>query len=73
MTASFDSTVRIWDIEKPRTNKYVISIKSKLPGGRSPITAISYSPDGKLIVAAAQDGSITVWPATGPFIKPIRV
>lgn len=73
ITSSVDSTVRIWDLEDCRfKNTEVISVKSKLPGGRSPITCTAYSPNGEVIVACAQDGSTTVWKANGPYINPIH-
>ncbi|KAJ3017005.1 UNVERIFIED_CONTAM: hypothetical protein HDU68_011900 [Siphonaria sp. JEL0065] len=64
------SSIRIWNVEKKRENKIVISIKSKDKGGRTAITAATYSPDGKLIAAVGQDGELRMWGADGPFLKP---
>lgn len=78
VTAAADSTVRIWDIENKRKQKDVIVIKSKArsasgggPGGlRTAITSAAYSPDGKSIACAAQDGSLRLYASAGPYINP---
>ncbi|ORX88421.1 WD40 repeat-like protein [Basidiobolus meristosporus CBS 931.73] len=70
ITASADSTIRIWDVEDKRKQKQVICFKSKNRGGRSPITACNYSHDGKLIVGAAQDGSLNLWSTNSSFARP---
>jgi WD40 repeat protein len=49
LTASFDSTVRIWDVENKTKQVHVIPVKSKIPGGRTPISSVCYSKDGKYI------------------------
>jgi WD40 repeat protein len=51
LTSSVDGTVRIWDAGDKWKQKQVIAVKSKLPGGRTPITSATYSPNGKLIAA----------------------
>ena len=74
MTTSVDSTIRIWHKDKCRGgNTAVISVKPKIAGSRSPVTAACYTPDGLKIIAGMQDGSIHVWPSIGPFIKPLIV
>ncbi|KAJ3300103.1 hypothetical protein HK104_004572 [Borealophlyctis nickersoniae] len=70
ITSSLDSTIRIWDAETKRTQKQVIAVKSKLPGGRTAITSIAFSPDGKLIVGGAADGALRIWKSSGPFLQP---
>ncbi|KAI8833777.1 WD40-repeat-containing domain protein [Chytriomyces cf. hyalinus JEL632] len=70
LTASLDSTIRIWNIENKRENKAVIAVKSKDKGGRTPITAATYSPDGKIIAGMGQDGEFRLWDSNGPFIRP---
>ena len=69
-TASQDGSLRIWDVERHRKQKSVVVYKSRERGGRSPATAITYSPDAKLIAGAFQDGSINLWGAEGPFLRP---
>ena len=68
--------------------KDVISVKSKLPGGRTPITSTAFSPNGKLIVGcesllplllipkqciAGQDGALWLWNTNSAFLKPTHV
>ncbi|KAI9496622.1 WD40-repeat-containing domain protein [Zychaea mexicana] len=69
-TSSQDGSLRLWDVEQKRKQKSVIVYKSRERGGRSPATAITYSPDAKLIAGAFQDGSINLWGANGPFLRP---
>jgi WD40 repeat protein len=70
ITASQDSTIRIWDVENKRKQKEVIMYKSKERGGRTVITATAYSKDGKMIAGACQDGTLNVWASNGPFTRP---
>ncbi|CAG8618197.1 1593_t:CDS:10, partial [Dentiscutata heterogama] len=69
-TGSADSTIRIWDVENKRKQKHVLVHKSKERGGRSAITAACYSPDSKFLAGAAQDGSLFLWGANGPYTRP---
>ncbi|CAG8770728.1 13583_t:CDS:10, partial [Dentiscutata erythropus] len=69
-TGSADSTIRIWDVENKRKQKHVLVHKSKERGGRSAITAACYSSDSKLLAGAAQDGSLFLWGANGPYTRP---
>ena len=50
LTAAADSTIRLWSAEDTKKQRGVIPVKSKVPGGRTPITAAAYSNDGRLIV-----------------------
>ncbi|KAJ1915595.1 hypothetical protein H4219_004233 [Mycoemilia scoparia] len=49
VTASADSTIRIWDTEQPFKQKQVMVLKTKQRGNRTAATAITYSPDGRYI------------------------
>ncbi|KAI9207280.1 WD40-repeat-containing domain protein [Polychytrium aggregatum] len=69
LTASLDSTIRIWDVENKRQQKCVIVVRSKQPGGRTPVTAAAYSYDGKLIAGAGEDGFLRLWNNNGSFLK----
>jgi WD40 repeat protein len=73
MTASFDSTIRIWTFADTKKQKYVIPVKSKMPGARTPITAACMTHDGRSILGVGEDGVIRLWPATGPFVMPTMV
>ena len=76
VTAGTDSTLRIWDVNLKRSQKDVIVHKSKAAGsaGRTRMTAVAWgsSPGGSssLLVAAAFDGSIVMWPGEGPYTRP---
>ncbi|TPX44206.1 hypothetical protein SeMB42_g04415 [Synchytrium endobioticum] len=69
MTASLDSTIRIWDVENKKSQIKVINIKSER-GGRTAITSACYSNDGKMIASSAQEGVIRIWSSGGPFLRP---
>ncbi|CDR49463.1 RHTO0S27e00210g1_1 [Rhodotorula toruloides] len=70
LTASSDSTLRIWDRENRRKSKSVIVVKSKERGGKTKVTACAWSPDGKTIAAACDDGAIHLWAASSNFTRP---
>ncbi|XJO72321.1 hypothetical protein BDV3_003452 [Batrachochytrium dendrobatidis] len=74
ISASTDSTIRIWDLEQAtaRRQKDVIYVKSRQPGGRTSITAVCFSNDGRLIAGAGADGSLRIWNSNGPFLTPIK-
>ncbi|KAJ3195248.1 hypothetical protein HK101_000710 [Irineochytrium annulatum] len=72
LTASLDSTVRIWDVDKKRDNVGVIINKSKERGGRTGITAACYSPDGRTIACAGHDGEMRLWDSKAPYIQPAQ-
>ena len=48
----------------------VIPVKSKVPGGRTPITSVTMSLDSKMIVGGAEDGVLRIWSTKGPFVMP---
>ncbi|KAJ3199454.1 hypothetical protein HDU82_000413 [Entophlyctis luteolus] len=73
LTASLDSTIRIWNVENKRQNKAVISVKSKEKGGRTAITAATYSPDGKIIAGMGQDGEFRLWATDTTMLRPTHV
>jgi len=76
ITAGTDSTLRIWDVNLKRSQKDVIVHKSRAAGsaGRTRMTAVAWgsTPAGSssLLVAAAFDGSIVMWPGQGPYTRP---
>lgn len=67
ITCADDGTVRIWDINNVRKNKQVIKTKSK-QARKTPTDFCTFSNDGKMIVAACEDGSIQAWDTRKAFI-----
>ncbi|TFK41387.1 transcription factor [Crucibulum laeve] len=70
ITASADSTIRIWEVENKRKQKTVIVVKSKERGARTKVTACNYSPDGGLIGGACLDGALHMWQSNSNFVRP---
>ncbi|THH16772.1 hypothetical protein EW146_g3935 [Bondarzewia mesenterica] len=70
MTASADSTIRIWDMENKRKQKTVIVVKSKERGARTKVTSCGYSPDGRYIGGACLDGALHMWKTNSNFVRP---
>ncbi|GAA6046900.1 hypothetical protein JCM3770_003419 [Rhodotorula araucariae] len=70
LTCSADSTLRIWDKDNRRKSKSVIVVKSKERGGKTKVSACCWSPDGKSIAAACEDGAIHLWAASSNFTRP---
>ena len=76
VTASIDSTLRIWDINAKRSHKEVIVHKSRAAGsaGRTRMTAVAWAvpsqPGSNILVGAAFDGSLVMWSGNGPYARP---
>jgi WD repeat-containing protein 70 len=76
VTAGTDSTLRIWDIENPRSQKEVIVHKSKAAGsaGRTRMTSVAWASPrqggNNVLVSAALDGSLVMWSGEGPYSRP---
>ncbi|KAJ2390828.1 hypothetical protein GGI23_005545, partial [Coemansia sp. RSA 2559] len=70
VTASADSTVRVWNTERPACHDHVLVARTRARGMRVAVTACAYSGDGSMIASAQQDGALSVWAATGPFLRP---
>lgn len=71
MTSSVDSTVRLWNMNKPRKNEHIIVHKSKTPGKRIKVYSSAYSHDATLIATADNEGTLSLWAAKGPFHRPM--
>ncbi|KAF9289790.1 hypothetical protein BGZ68_008635 [Mortierella alpina] len=72
ITSSTDGTIRLWDVENIRKQADVIAYKTKERGGRTAVTTVAYSSDGKMIAGAGGDGTVSLYPSTGPFLRPIQ-
>ena len=70
LTASADSSVRLWDVEERAKQKTVIVVKSKERGTRTRVTKAKFSPDGKHIAATCLDGALHVWAMNSNFARP---
>eukprot|EP01125_Pyxidicula_operculata_P014761 TRINITY_DN4959_c0_g1_i2.p1 TRINITY_DN4959_c0_g1~~TRINITY_DN4959_c0_g1_i2.p1 ORF type:complete len:602 (-),score=164.84 TRINITY_DN4959_c0_g1_i2:214-2019(-) len=70
ITGSQDSSIRFWDVNQSKKHKQIVKLRNDQGASRSPVMTCSMSHDGKLLVAIAQDGSLQVFPADGPFTRP---
>ena len=76
VTSGTDSTLRIWDVNNPRSQRDVIVFKSKAAGsaGRSRMTTVAWGSPAQggndFLVGAANDGSLTIWDGKGPYRRP---
>lgn len=70
LTASHDSTLRLWDTERMDKSKSVIVVKSKARGQRTQVTSSAWTNDGKYIAAAGSDGALYVWGTNSNFVRP---
>ncbi|KAB8349651.1 hypothetical protein FH972_023670 [Carpinus fangiana] len=72
VTAGTDSTLRIWDVNNPRSQRDVIVHRSKAAGsaGRTRMTAVAWGGSSNTLVGAAFDGSLAMWGGDGPFNRP---
>ncbi|WFD39278.1 uncharacterized protein MJAP1_002249 [Malassezia japonica] len=70
MTGGSDSTIRVWDIDFLASQKIVIVVRSKERGTKTKVTAATYTPDARAIVAACQDGALHMWSTSGSYARP---
>jgi WD40 repeat protein len=76
VTAGTDSTLRMWDINNPRSQTEVIVHKSKAAGsaGRSRMTSVAWGSPAQggcnILVSTALDGSLVMWSGDGPHTRP---
>ena len=73
LTSSYDSTLRIWDINERSKSLKTIVVKSKDRGARTKLTKATFSEDGKTIAAAGIDGTIHLWSTSSNFARPNSV
>jgi len=60
-SSAADGTVRIWNANEEKKQLKVIKVKP-LRGMRVPVSTCTYTPDGKSVIAATQDGQLQVIP-----------
>lgn len=53
-SASFDSTVRLWDVERG-------VCQSTLVKHSEPVYSVAFSPDGRLLATGSFDKAIYIW------------
>ena len=72
LTSSFDSTVRIWNVEHYRKQDIVLVPKS-IAGNRlnAAVNSACFSRDGELVFGCRMDGSISGWDWKSPYLKPM--
>ncbi|MBW0102929.1 WD40 repeat domain-containing protein [Pseudonocardia sp. KRD291] len=57
------SALRVWDVADPRRP---VALTPELPSGATEVTALTVSPDGRLLFVMADDGTVRLWNITDP-------
>ncbi|KAK9240202.1 WD40-repeat-containing domain protein [Lipomyces kononenkoae] len=72
-TSSLDSTIRIWDANIKRSQRNVIVVKSRTAkgAGKTRVSSIAWTPDGKYIAGATTDGGLAYYSSSGPYNRPV--
>jgi hypothetical protein len=69
LTCSNDCSLRLWDVNDMKKHFQIMKAKDK-QGRKTAVTTCCFSRDGKLVAGAGLDGSIQIWNAKGPLVKP---
>ena len=64
-SASFDKTVRLWDLDRPEAKTVV------LQGHESYVWSVVFSPDGERLASASHDGTVRLWDLDQPEVEPV--
>jgi WD40 repeat protein len=62
-TASYDRTVRLWDVADPARPK---QLGKPLTGHTSWVSSAVFSPDGNTLASASDDGTVRLWDVRNP-------
>lgn len=69
LTSSMDSTLRIWELNNPRSQKTVIKVRAQ-GGLKATPNSCCYNRDASFIAAGCADGSIQIWDTRKMFVSP---
>jgi WD40 repeat protein len=69
-TCAHDSTVRIWDATRFKSQKSVIVVRTGKGVAKNRLTSLAWSKDGTSIYTTTMDGGLSVWDTKGSFLRP---
>lgn len=69
-TGSVDSTIRIWDVDSPRSQKCVIIVRSSRGTAKTKLSSLCWTDDGQSICATTLDGELKIWDTRSSLLRP---